>query len=513
MPGQGRPTGLSRRARATHVSITAALSCYAARTPDRDALVFEDQRISWVHLNREINRLAGFIVATTPAGGSVALHLPTSPALALLFLAVARAGREAQVFDPDWPIEMTRAIRARLSPDLFVSSDARFSGSNTVIVADPMIAFMQVVPALGVSAPAHSGAEPDAMLPFYVGFTSGSTGLPKGYRRHHRSWTESSRHDALEFGISSDDVILAPGTLTHSLFLYALVHGLNSGARVVLCRRFRPDAVVRLIEAERVTVLYGVPTQLQLTVKAAGDQVLGSMRWILSSGAKWPIGEREPLRRLFPNARFAEFYGASETGFMTVAKADEGAPETSVGRAFSGAVVTIRDRAGRPIPQGKTGYVFVASPFLIMNYACGEDSDLLHYGEEVSVGDIGFLDPQGFLHLVGRARRKIVTSGKNVYPEEIERVLEQHPMVTAAAVLSAPDRSRGERLIALVQIRTDAVVTSADLIAYQRKALPLYKVPRVYASVAEWPLTRSGKTDFERLRQAWMTGAITGRLP
>jgi long-chain acyl-CoA synthetase len=86
-------------------------------------------------------------------------------------------------------------------------------------------------------------------------------------------------------------------------------------------------------------------------------------------------------------------------------------------------------------------------------------------------------------------------------------------MVTAAAVLGAPDKSRGERLIALVNLRPDAVVTSADLIAYQRSELPLYKVPRVYASVPDWPLTRSGKTDFAKLRQAWMAGAITGRLP
>ena len=112
------------------MSITAALSRHAARTPDRDALVFEEQRISWRHLDREINRLAGFIAATTPAGGSVALHLPTSPALALLFLAVARAGREAQVLDPDWPAEMTRSILSRLSSDLLVSFDGRFAGSN-----------------------------------------------------------------------------------------------------------------------------------------------------------------------------------------------------------------------------------------------------------------------------------------------------------------------------------------------------------------------------------------------
>lgn len=495
------------------MSITAALSDHAARAPDRDALIFEEHRISWRHLDSEINRLAGFLAAATPEGSGVALHLPTSPALALLFLAVARAGREAQVLDPEWPAEMTLALVSQLSSALLISLDARFAGNKAIVLADPLRPFAEIASALGAPPEAGPKPEPDALVPFYVGFTSGSTGLPKGYRRHHRSWTESFRHDALEFGIAPNDVILAPGTLTHSLFLYALVHGLNVGAQVVLCRRFRPDAVARLIDRERVTVLYGVPTQLQLTVKAAGDASLASIRWILSSGAKWPTDQRESLRRVFPNARFAEFYGASETSFITVAKDDEAGPEASVGRAFSGAVVTIRDRAGRSLPSGEIGYVFVESPFLFMNYASGETSDLLRHDDAMSVGDIGFLDPQGFLHLVGRASRKIVTSGKNVYPEEIERVLERHPAVAAAAVLGAPDGCRGERLIALVHKPADTVVSSAELIAHLREALPLYKVPRVYAMVPDWPLTRSGKADFDGLRQAWIAGAITQRLP
>ncbi|MBN8944012.1 MAG: AMP-binding protein [Rhizobiales bacterium] len=499
------------------MSVTAALGRHAAEAPGRDALVFEDARLSWRDLDHAAHRLAGLIAATTPAGGGVALHLPTGPALALIFLAAARAGREAQVLDPDWPEAMTRGILAELAPAVTVTAEPGLAGERTIVLADPLAPFQAVEPAFAVAAEQAFGhkaraarvAEPDAGLPFYVGFTSGSTGLPKGYRRDHRSWTESFRGDAQEFGIGPDDVVLAPGTLTHSLFLYALVHGLHAGARVVLCRRFRPDLALRLIEREQATVLYGVPTQLQLMLDAAGDKTFASLRWVLSSGAKWPRQARQALSRAFPESQFAEFYGASETSFITVAKAAEGVPETSVGRAFSGVRVTIRDRAGRRMPAGRAGFVFVESPFLFMNYACGETADLLRQGDALSVGDIGYLDRQGFLHLVGRAARKIVTSAKNVYPEEIERVLESHPAVEAAAVLGVADIRRGERLVALVRLRPDLAVAGAALIAHARLALPLYKVPRLYAEVSDWPLTRSGKTDFEALGQTWAAGRFT----
>ena len=483
------------------MSVTAGIRRHAAERPDAEALVFEDSRLTWAGLDRQVSRLAAAMGQTTPAGAGIALHLPTGPALALAFLAAARAGREAQVLDPDWPDAMTREILLALRPAMILTSDAGLAPSGAEHVADPF-----ALPMLPASGAVAASAEPDDTLPFYVGFTSGSTGLPKGYRRNHRSWTESFRGDAVEFGIGADDVVLAPGTLTHSLFLYALVHGLHAGARVVLCRRFRPDTVLRLAERERASIVYGVPTQLQMLIEAAGERSFGSLRWVLSSGAKWPPAGRSALARVFPAARFAEFYGASETSFITVAKADEGVPESSVGRAFAGATVTIRDRTGRRLAPGRTGFVFVESPFLFMNYADGSTANLIYQDDALSVGDIGYLDADGFLHLVGRAARKIVTSGKNVYPEEIERVLERHPAVAAAAVVGITDARRGERLASLLSLRPGATVTRADLIAHARLALPLYKVPRLYGAMADWPLTRSGKTDFEALATAWPKG-------
>ena len=489
------------------MAVTATLALHAARRPTRAALIVGEDRVTWRDLAAHVERIAAHLAARTPPGAGVALHLPNGPALALLFLAVARAGREAQLLDPGWPAALARRMLAALRPAVIITADSHLAARRNAVVLSGRLSFARIAAALGAPACYEPAPQPAGDLPFYVGFTSGSTGTPKGYRRDHRSWVESFRGDAIEFGIGPSNVVLAPGALTHSLFLYALVHGLYAGATVVLARRFRPTAIPTLVRRHRVSVLYGVPTHLRLILDAAArERALTSVRWVLSSGAKWFADALPELRRLFPAARFAEFYGASELSFVTVAKDGEPVPPGSVGRAFAGATVSIRDRAGRRLPPGRVGRVFVESAQVFMGYAVGGEDDLYRAGNALSVGDRGFLDARGFLYLVGRERRMIVTSGKNVFPEEIERALETHPAIAAAAVLGLPDARRGERLVALVSFRPNARAARTKLIAHLRRSLPLYKVPHAWAAVARWPRTSSGKSDFAALARRWRAG-------
>jgi long-chain acyl-CoA synthetase len=486
------------------MNVTAALTEHARAAPHRLALIIEDETLTYAQLEECVSRLAAAL-CQEPVGG-IALHLPNGLPLALLSLAAARAGREAQILDPEWPATMTQRVVTSLRPARVFTASPSVMGDQAVLI-DRSASTQTLSTSL---APPCPGAVPktDPGTAFYVGFTSGSTGEPKGYRRSHRSWLESFKGDALEFGLGPTDVVLAPGTLTHSLFLYAFMNGLHAGATVILSHRFKPTQVLHLIAQHRATVLYGVPTQLTLVIEAAEagqHESLSSLRWILSSGAKWVSEALPRLKALAPNARFAEFYGASELSFVTVAKDNEPVPTTSVGRAFPGVTITIRDEAGRVLPMSQPGRVFVESPLVFMNYAYGGSGGCWRAGAAVSVGDVGFLDADGFLHLVGRANRMIISSGKNVYPEEIERVFERHPGIAAVAVLSMPDARRGERIVAMVALRNQTVSRSA-LIAHGRQALPLFKVPRRYGIVTDWPLTRSGKTDLKALREAWRQG-------
>jgi long-chain acyl-CoA synthetase len=486
------------------MTIGATLARHASDNPLGVAIVCDDADISWRDLDRLVSALALQLASLDDEARPVALHFSNCPAFVPLFLAISRAGREAQVLDPAWPPSTTKSILASLDPALVITADPNIRHHRRIVLDKHDLRFDAAAHSLDGIAPAPLAtlSAVDDLAPFYVGFTSGSTGAPKGYRRHHRSWIKSFDADAVEFGISGDDVLLAPGALTHSLFLYAAMHAMHIGATFVMSTAFRPDRAVELATKHKASVLYGVPTHFRLmvtTMQDTGAKLLPSPRWLLSSGAKLNAGEAERMRTAFPQARIAEFYGASELSFIAVRKEGDGAPASSVGRPFASVNVSIRDDAGNLLPAGEAGHVFVESPLVFMDYATGVGSHLLRFGDAISVGDVGFFDAQGFLHLSGRANRMILSSGKNIYPEEIETVLQAHPAVTAAAVFAAPDDDRGERLVALLLLAPDAALTQSQIIAHCRRLLPLPNIPRIYLKAEEWRTTGSGKTDFSAM--------------
>lgn len=495
------------------MTIGATLARHAAENPLGSAIVCDDQVISWHDLDRLVSALVLRLASLDGEARAVALHLPNGPAFVPLFLAIARAGREAQVLDPAWPPARTQSVLALLDPALLITADANIRHRRRVLLDRHALRFEAVAQALNDIATAKGAALPavDDLAPFYVGFTSGSTGAPKGYRRHHRSWIKSFEADAVEFGIESSDVLLAPGAMTHSLFLYAAMHAMHLGATLLMSTSIRPDRATELAARHKASVIYGVPTHFRLMVTAmqdAGMQPLPSPRWLLSSGAKLNADEAARMKAAFPQARIAEFYGASELSFIAVRKEGDGAPATSVGKPFASVTVSIRDDAGNPLPPGETGHVFVESPLAFMGYATGVGSHLLRAGDAISVGDVGSFDARGFLHLSGRANRMILSSGRNIYPEEIETVLQSHPAIAAAAVFAAPDDDRGERLVALLLLAPTAIVTQAQIIAHCRTLLPLASIPRIYLKAQEWRTTGSGKTDFAAMAALMTTSSM-----
>ena len=248
-----------------------------------------------------------------PLGNNVLLTSTADPlALLIDFLAVIRTGRCAAVADPDWPVEVHARMEAALRD-------------------------------MGDPSP-DSSPPPSPETPFYIGFTSGSTGLPKGFRRHHLSWAETFRITLQTFGPVAGGRVLAPGRMSHSLFLFGALLGLWSGGGTSVQSRFSAGRTLTTLADGSCSVMVSVPSQLLMLLTAARRRRIGpipQLKLLLISGARWTHENTAPLQALFPQARIITFYGASETSYVSWMQATPDAPPQAVGRPFGNVQVHI----------------------------------------------------------------------------------------------------------------------------------------------------------------------------
>lgn len=464
----------------------------AEADPDRLALSSGGRTWSRRALARDVVLASNRLKQRLPAGGRVALVLQNPAELLIAFFAVARRGAVAMIFDPAWPQARRRWIEAQTCPALILDE----AGFRELMAPED-------------ASEQENGISPDAFPltedPFYAGFTSGSTGDPKGYCRSHRSWLDSFAVSAAEFSIGEGDRVLIPGSMVHSLHLYGAVHGLVCGAAVEIADRFHPRALAARLKAPGPVVLYATPTQIHyIAAELQRGGAAENVRLVLASGAKWRETDRKAMAGVFPSARLVEFYGASEMSFIAISLPEDRPPDGSVGRAARGVEIAIRDDARNDLPIGQTGTIWVRSSMLFDGYICGGGSEVARENGWLTVGDRGRLDAEGFLYLAGREKRMIVTSGLNIYPEEVEQVLLSHDRVALAAVLAKPDKVRGSALVAVVQAHPGGelpggVLNDAILRRHCLQHLGRSRTPRVFVLLEELPLTPGGKIDLKQL--------------
>lgn len=454
------------------------LARWAIESPHRCAIACGDTRISFAQLYDTLETRKHALL-NAPA---TCLVDDTHSTLQQLidFLSIVHSGRCAAISDPEWPSHIRHAVASAL-PLTHLTS-------NTTQSSDP----------------------------FYIGFTSGSTGTPKGFQRDHRSWVESFKVCADTFDMDTQAAILAPGRISHSLFLFGMLMGLWCGAGVAIQDKFSAPHTLATLQAGEYPCLVAVPSQLLMLLQWAQHRKLApltTVRWVLISGARWMRQHTQALQALFPNARLIEFYGASETSFIAWKEATEPAAEEAVGRPFSNVDLQIR-----PIDMHSPyGLIYVRSPMLFMHYV-GQQQDptaAIRDGDWLTVGDLGYIDEQGQLCLSGRQNRMIVTQGKNLFPEELERVLASHPHIANASVHAMPDPLRGSRVVAILQWQDAELAsmrpTASALLTWLRTRLESYKMPRHFYICPSWPLTASGKTDHTKLHHTLISTPHTTR--
>jgi long-chain acyl-CoA synthetase len=356
------------------------------------------------------------------------------------------------------------------------------------------LALAQAMAHAALQQPFRIGAEADPEphgAGMFETLTAGSSGQPRRIRRSQASWAASFAVNADLFGIGPGTSVAVLGRLVHSLSFYGALEGACLGAEVHLLDGLRPDRQRQALLDRRVTVLYATPAQLRLLVEAGGP-VLPLLRLVLVGGSKLDTGLRAALDVLAPTVAVREFYGAAETSFVTLS--DDDADPASVGRAYPGVTLSVRDPMGIEVSEGKMGEVWVRSPYLFAGYG-DQDGPSRWQDGWLSVGEIGHL-AQGALVLAGRAGRMVTVADQNVFPEQIEAWLATRPGVDRAAVLPRADAMRGNVLVAV--LRGDRTQEAAILRA-ARSALGPLKAPRAVIWCDDWPVLLSGKTDLAAL--------------
>ncbi|NWG46000.1 MAG: acyl--CoA ligase [Alphaproteobacteria bacterium] len=358
--------------------------------------------------------------------------------------------------------------------------------------------------------PVEVGPEDDATI-FY---TSGSTGFPKGVVSTHRgilstvmSWIALTRARQMAEGTLGQPPKFPPSTLmtvplfhvtgSHSLFLMSLI----GGRKIVLMYKWDPQAALRLIEAEKVTNFTGVPTMSwELLHQPNLDSFnLESLQDIGAGGAARPAAHVKMLKDRFPNASPGSGYGLTETNALGAINVGDAYLERpgSTGRPTPPLVeMKIVDEDGTTLPAGKVGEILIRTA---ANFRCywnkpEETAEALSPDGWFRSGDLGYLDEEGFLFIVDRAKDIVIRGGDNISCLEVEAVLYHHPDVFEASVFGLPDERLGETLNAVVVPKPGTAPSPDALAEYVGRHLASFKIPsRIWLQPEQLPRTASGK--------------------
>lgn len=324
--------------------------------------------------------------------------------------------------------------------------------------------------------------------------TGGSTGAPKVIARSHASWIASFDINQKLFDITQQSCTAVFGGIGYSLALYGVIEAAHIGADICMLAGLRPDVQCDELLRQNATLLYITPTQLAML--CAANTSCPSILHIIIGGGVLPDGLRGLVRINFPNAVMTQFYGASETSFITIANTLT--PNGSVGAPYPNVTLRFTDPLGNETEN--TGEVWVKSPYVFDGYVQGTSADTRFQDGFVTIGEYGRLDVAGHLYLLGRKNRMVTVADQNVFPEEIESFVANRFAPEHAIVLAQPDALRGHRLILIVQGKTASEDT---ILKACRDAFGPLKAPRRMLVIDPLPLLASGKPDLITLAK-WL---------
>jgi acyl-CoA synthetase (AMP-forming)/AMP-acid ligase II len=504
------------------------LSIPAGIVPEQEALVCEGTRLTYAEVHARVRRLAGVLarLGVGPGTRVAALHVNSHRyveayyASAMLGAVFIPVNYRAKLPELEHMLK-TGAVRLLFVGERYLDAVERLRPAlgdlQTIVAFDrPVHAYRGYEELLAGGADHEDEAEVEDDDTTILMYTSGTTALPKGVMLTHQDFT----------AYVTANVELADGTprgaallcvpLYHIAGTTNMMTTLWTGRRLVLMPQFEARGWLDLVERERITHAFVVPTMLkQLLDQPDLEQRDFSSLEILSyGGAAMPFPViRRAIERFPPNVGFVNAFGQTETtSTLTLLGPEDhrldGTPAeierrtkrlTSIGRPLPDVEVQIVGDDGQPLAAGEVGEICVRTPRVMKGYAGSAESPLVRDGW-LPTRDMGWVDDDGYLFIAGRKDDMIIRGGENIAPAEVESVLQSHPAVEEAAVIGVPDIEWGQRVAAFVVLRPGGALTADELTAFCRERLASFKKPELIHFVPELPKNPMGKILRRELR-------------
>ncbi len=482
--------------------------------PDGLALISVDTRWTWRTLDDLSDRLAVALLGLgLNPGDRVASLMPNRPALVVHYLACFKAGLvatplnyryTAREIDHALAVSEARALLAHVEreKDLAASQCVWQLPLCTITYGgnSGRQAFEVLIEA---APPTRQLPLPSAAAPAMIFFTSGSTGLAKGVTHTHETlgWMLASAAAGLE--LSPKDLLLAGSSLSHIGAFYTSFAALGAGAGAIVARTFDADELLPLLREDVPTVLSMLPSALFALTRDHGacQDDFASLRLCRAAGDSVSA---ELEREFTALSGFAvdEAYGLTEVGLVTVSPPSGQIKIGSVGQVVPAVSLSIRNDAGEDLPSGRDGRLWIKTPSATVGYWGDADATEAAFSDGwLDSGDVMRVDEEGYFSFRGRKKQIIVHDGSNIYPQEVEGALLEHPDVASAGVIGIHDLVHGERVRAYISLTGGTErPTRQELVQFARARVG-YKAPEEIVILDEMPLTASGKMDRTKLKQ------------
>jgi len=531
-------------------TIPRVLAATAASHGDQDAAIFcaQDIRLTYTELAGLVDQLAaGFLEIGLTKGDRIGIWSPNRFEWLLTQFAAARIGLILVTINPAYRLSELEFSLNKVGCKALVTANS-FKSSNYIEMLETLapelgscepgelaaarLPELRIVIQMGdVEIPgmyrfetvlqreraAETGrldaitAGLDVDEPINIQFTSGTTGAPKGATLSHFNILNNAHFTARTLGLTENDRLCIPVPLYHcfGMVMGTLACATTGTTMVFPSEGFEPLATLRAVDQERCTALYGVPTMFVAELEAPefGQFNCSTLRTGIMAGSPCPI---EVMKRVVSDMSMSEVtiaYGMTETSPVSFQSSVDDPIEkrvSTVGRIHPHLEVKIVNDDGETVPVGTDGEVCTRGYSVMRGYWDDADRtrDAIDSEGWMHTGDLGRLDQDGYLNIVGRLKDMVIRGGENLYPKEIEDFFYRHPKIQHVQVFGVPDPKFGEELCAWVVLRLGENATESEIKDYCKGQIAHLKIPRYVRIVDEIPMTVTGKPQKFKMRDA-----------